>query len=109
MYCGAAFPPDLKQGFTEPEALKWVERPTIPPDAARKLEMMKVVPFEGPARGRSITTIIGLLSVPVFALLFYLVASLVRRYSPLASSGVLAAGAAFLGYLVWSVQKLRRR
>ncbi len=35
--------------------------------------------------------------------------SLVRRYSPLAASGILAVGAAFLGYLLWSVQKLRRR
>lgn len=109
VYCGAPFPPDFKQGFAEPEALKWVERPSISPDAARKLEMMKVVPMDGAGKGgRSLPSIIGILSVPVFAVLFYLLSSLVRRYSPFAASGILAAGAAFLGYLLWSVQKLRR-
>jgi len=108
VYCGAAFPPDFKQGFAEPEALKWVDRPEIPADAERKLEMMKVVPMEGAGRGRSISTIIGLLSVPVFAVIFYLVSSTLRRLSPLAGSAVLAAGAAFLGYMIWRLQKLRR-
>ncbi|HKA35734.1 MAG TPA: hypothetical protein VKH43_02890 [Thermoanaerobaculia bacterium] len=108
VYCGAAFPPDFKQGFAEPEALKWVDRPGIPADAERKLEMMKVVPMEGAGRGRSISTIIGLLSVPVFAVIFYLVSSTLRRLSPLAGSAVLAAGAAFLGYMIWRLQKLRR-
>ena len=109
VYCGTAFPPDFKQGFAEPEALKWVDRPAIPPDAERKLEMMKVVPMEGAGRGRSIPTIIGLLSVPIFGILFYLVSAMLRRFSPLAASAVLAAGAAFLGYLLWSLQKIRRR
>lgn len=109
VYCGADFPPDFKQGFAEPEALKWVDRPAIPPDAARKLEMMKVVPMNGAGKGRSLPALIGMLSVPVFAVVFYLVSTLVRRYSPLAASGILAAGAAFLGYLVWSIQKLRKR
>lgn len=108
VYCGTAFPPDFKQGFAEPEALKWVDRPGIPADAERKLEMMKVVPMEGAGRGRSISTIIGLLSVPVFAVIFYLVSSTLRRLSPLAGSAVLAAGAAFLGYMIWRLQKLRR-
>ena len=109
VYCGAVFPPDFKQGFAEPEALKWVDRPSIPPDAARKLEMMKVVPLEGGGKGRSLSTIIGMLSLPVFAVLFFLVSSLLRRFSPAAAAGILVLGAAFLGYLVWSVQKLRRR
>ena len=109
VYCGASFPPDFKQRFAEPEALKWVDRPGIPPDAARKLEMMKVVPMDGAGKAsRSLPSIIGILSVPVFAVLFYFLSSLVRRYSPLAASGILAAGAAFLGYLLWAVQKLRR-
>jgi len=46
VYCGETFPPDLKEGFQEPEALKWVERPAIPIDAARQLEVMKVLPWE---------------------------------------------------------------
>jgi len=57
VYCGTTFPPDFKQGFAEPEALKWVDRPEISPDAERKLEMMKVVPMDGGGRGRSVSTI----------------------------------------------------
>jgi threonine/homoserine/homoserine lactone efflux protein len=65
--------------------------------------------MDGAGKGsRSLPSIIGILSVPVFAVLFYLLSSLVRRYSPFAAAGILAAGAAFLGYLLWSVQKLRR-
>jgi len=48
-------------------------------------------------------------AVPVFGVLFYLVSSMLRRFSPLAASAVLAAGAAFLGYLLWNLQKIRRR
>jgi hypothetical protein len=109
VYCGAAFPPDFKQGFEEPEALKWVDRPGIPPDAARKLEMMKFAPLDGNARARSLPALIGLLSLPIFAVLFYLISSLLRRYSPAAAALVLVAGAGILGYLVWSLQKARRR
>ncbi len=109
VYCGAAFPPGLKDGFEEPEALKWVERPEIPPDAARKLEMMKVVPSDGRAKTRSLPMLIGLLSLPIFAVLFYLLFSLLRRYSAAASAAVLAAGVGFLGYLAWNLWKGSRR
>jgi hypothetical protein len=109
VYCGAAFPPDFKRGYEEPEALKWVDRPSISPDAARKLEMMKVVPLDGAARTRSLPSLVGLLSLPVFAILFYLLSSLLRRYSQAASALVLVAGAVFLGYLVWALKKLRNR
>jgi len=109
VYCGAAFPPDFKHGYEEPEALKWVDRPAISPEAARKLEMMKVVPLDGPAKARSFPALVGLLSLPIFAVLFYLVSSLLRRYSPAAAAGVLAAGAGFLAYLVWMLSKSRRR
>ena len=30
VYCGEAFPEDLKDGHAEPDALKWVERPGLP-------------------------------------------------------------------------------
>ena len=109
VYCGAAFPPGLKDGFEEPEALKWVERPGIPADAARKLEMMKVVPLDGKPRTRSLPILIGMLSLPIFAVLFYLLASLVRRYSAAASGAVLVAGVGFLGYLLWSLRKAASR
>jgi hypothetical protein len=109
VYCGAAFPPGLKDGFEEPEALKWVERPGISPDAARKLEMMKVVPSDGRAKTRSLPVLIGLLSLPVFAVLFYLLSSLLRRYSAAASVTVLVAGVGFLGYLAWSLRRSASR
>jgi len=108
VYCGAAFPPGLKDGFEEPEALKWVDRPAIPPDAARKLEMMKVLPLEGTARTRSLPAWIGLLSLPVFAVLFYMLYSLVRRYMPGAAGIVLAVEAGILGYLAWAFYRARR-
>ncbi len=109
VYCGAAFPTDWKQGFEEPEGLKWIERPAIPPEAARKLEMMKVVPLDGSRAGRTLPVVIGLLSLPIFAVLFYLLALMLRRYSPAAAAVVLVLGIAFLGYLAWSLRKIGRR
>ena len=72
VYCGAAFPPGFKDGYAEPETFKWVERPGIPADAAKKLEMMKVVPLDGRAEPRSLPMLLGLLSLPIFAVLFYI-------------------------------------
>ena len=109
VYCGAAFPPGFKDGFAEPEAMKWVDRPPIPPDAARKLEMMKVVPLEGTARARMLPVWIGLLSLPVFAVLFYLLYAIVRRYLPGASGIVLVIEAGILGYFAWAFYRARRR
>jgi hypothetical protein len=109
VYCGAAFPAGLKDGFEEPEALKWVERPGIPPDAAKKLEMMKVVPLDGRPRSRSLPMLIGVLSLPIFAVLFYLLSSLLRRYSAAASAAVLAAGVGFFGYLIWTLRRSAAR
>ena len=90
--------------------MKWVDRPAIPPDAARKFEMMKVIPIEGAARGqaRSLPVWIGLLSLPVFAVLFYLLYTIVRRYMPGAAGIVLVVGAGFLGYLAWAFYKARK-
>lgn len=108
VYCGAAFPPGFKDGYAEPESLKWVERPAIPPDAARKLEMMKVVPLEGAARVRSLPVWIGLASLPVFAVLFYMLYSVVRRYLPGAAGIVLVIEAGTLAYLAWVFYRARR-
>lgn len=102
VYCGESFPPDLREGFAEPEALKWVERPAIPPDAARQLELMKVIPMEKDAKPRSVLRLLTLISLPVFAVLFYLLYQILRRYSPAFSVLVLVGGAGFLAYLVWS-------
>jgi hypothetical protein len=108
VYCGAAFPPGFKDGFEEPEGMKWVERPAIPPEAARKLEMMKVVPLEGKATARSLPTWGGLISLPIFAVLFYLLYSLFRQYMPGAAGLVLVVEAAILAYLAWIFYRARR-
>ena len=108
IYCGAAFPPDFRQGLPEPEALKWVDRPVIPPEAARQLEMMKVIPLDGASRPRSLARAVMLLSVPVFAVIFYMLYSLVHRYSPSTAGLVLLGGAVFVGYLIWSIFKAPR-
>ncbi len=109
VYCGAAFPPDLKEGFQEPEALKWVERPGLPPEAARQIELMKVAPFGAERRPRPLLAAASLLSLPVFAGIFYLLYALVARYSPSSATLVLVAGAGFLIYRVWTVFKAARR
>ena len=108
VYCGAAFPPGFKDGIAEPDAMKWVDRPPIPPDAARKLEMMKVVPLESAARARALPAWIGLLSLPVFAVIFYLLYSIVRRYIPSVAGLVLVVGAGILGYFIYAFYKARR-
>jgi len=101
VYCGESFPAELKQGFDAPEALKWVERPALPPDVSRKLEMMKIVPAGAPKKSRSLVTVAGALSVPIFGAIFYLLYTLVRRLSPTTAILVLVGGAGFLAYLAW--------
>ena len=112
VYCGMVFPAELKQGVPEPEALKWVDRPGVPPDAAKQLEMMKFVPSEGTTRPRSAVKTVTLLSIPLFALIFLLLYSLVRRVVdrilPGASLFVLFAGVLLVGYLLWSALRAPR-
>ena len=101
VYCGETFPADLKQGFEAPAGLQWVERPALPTDLSKKLELMKVVPLEGRRKSRSLVVTIGLLSVPIFGAIFYLLYTMIRRLAPGTSLLVLAGGAGFIGYLVW--------
>lgn len=97
------FPSDLKAGFAEPEALKWAERPALPGDLTRQLEMLKVVRLE--KKTRSPAVLLALLAVPIFGVLFYLLYRIVARYSPGSAVLVLIGGLGFLGYLVWSLFK----
>ena len=99
VYCGAAFPPDVKPHEPPPEARQWIERPALPPDAARQLELLRVVPMDQPRRSRSPLALVSFLSIPVFAGIFYLLYRLLSRYSAPLSGFVLVAGAAFLLYL----------
>jgi len=108
VYCGETFPAELKQGFAEPDGLKWVERPALPKDLSKKLELMKVVPIEARRKSRSLVTIVGLLSLPIFAAIFYLLYTMVRRLSPGTSILVLLAGAGFVAYLAWIFARARK-
>ena len=108
VYCGEVFPAELKQGFEAPDGLKWVERPALPTDLSKKLELMKVVPIEARRKSRSLVTIVGLLSLPIFAAIFYLLYTMVRRLSPGTSLVVLLAGAGFVGYLAWIFARARK-
>ena len=108
VYCGENFPAELKAGFSEPEALKWIERPALPVDVSKKLEMMKVVPQESAKKSRSLVTIAGILSIPIFAAVFYLTWTLIRQLSPASGVMIGIAGIGVVGYLAWNVWKSRR-
>jgi hypothetical protein len=106
VYCGQTFPPDLKDGFAEPEALKWIERPAISLDASRQLEMMKVVPMDRGRKARSVLMGLALLSVPVLAVLLYMLWSVTGRVFP--AWLVVMLGIGVVGYLFWSLSRATR-
>ena len=108
VYCGEAFPAELKQGFEEPEALKWVERPALPADLNKKLELMRVVPMETKKKSRSLVTVVGAVSVPIFVVIFYLTWKLLRQLSPMSGLMIVGAGVMVVGYLVWTFVKARK-
>jgi hypothetical protein len=107
VYCGEKFPADLKQGFEEPEALKWVERPALPADVSKKLEMMKVVPAQGPKKSKNLLAIAGLVSIPIIGVLFYLTYVLLKQLSPTSGLLILVAGVGVVVYLVWMFRRAR--
>jgi len=109
VYCGERFPPDLKEGFREPEALKWVDRPAIPVDAARQLEVMKVLPWEAKKKPRPALLLAAGFSFAAFATIFVLLFLLMRKYMPSISILVLVVGALVLGYLTTAFLRVYRR
>lgn len=109
VYCGEPFPAELKEGFQEPEGLKWVERPALPTDLSKKLEMMKVVPIDTKRKSRSLLTVIGFVSVPIFGVIFYLLYTLITRLSALAGILVLIGGAGFVAYLIWILVRASKK
>jgi hypothetical protein len=112
VYCGESFPPDLKEGHSEPEALKWVERPPIPIDAAKQLEMMKVIPWGEPKAGkrsRPALLVAGVLTIGAFVVIFVLLYLLMRRSAPSIAAFVLVIGTVFLGYLASVFLRVYRR
>ena len=111
VYCGEAFPVDLKAGFTAPEALKWVERPAIPTDAAKQLELMKFLPG-GPktaTRSRPALLLAGAISIIAFSVVFILLFLVLRRSIPSGAGIVLFVGVGFLAYLAWVFLRASRR
>ena len=110
VYCGERFPPDLKEGHAEPEALKWIERPPIPHDAAKQFEMMKVFPSEAKSiRSRPVLFGAGVISIVAFAVVFVLLYLLLNRSMPSASAAVLFLGAGFVGYMGWVFYRASKR
>ena len=109
VYCGEAFPGELKQGHEAPDGLKWVERPALPTDLSKKLELMKVVPIEAGRKSRSLVTIVGR---PVGADLRRDLLSAVHddpaACPPARASSSCSAGAGFVAYLVWIFARARK-
>ncbi|HEY7864338.1 MAG TPA: hypothetical protein VIE39_11785 [Thermoanaerobaculia bacterium] len=109
VYCGTALPPDFREKYPEPEALRRTEIKELPPEAARQLELMKVLPSEKPSKSRTILFAMGLVTIPVFAILFYLMYSILSRYSPGSAWVVGLAALAFFGYLGWMTMRGKKR
>jgi hypothetical protein len=109
VYCGENFPPDLKEGHEAPEALKWIERPAIPIDAARQLELMKVLPWEAKKKPKPALLFIAGLSFAAFVTIFVLLYRIANRYMHSFSFFVLIIGAIFVGYLTWAFARAYRR
>lgn len=108
IYCGEKFPQNLREGFAEPEALKFVERPQVPPEAARQLEMMKYVELDTKKKPTKLGVALVVATLPVFAGVFYMLYRVLSRYVPSAGVIVAAMGLAFLGYVGWTLAKASR-
>jgi hypothetical protein len=70
---------------------------------------MKVLPSEKPSKSRTILFAMGLVTIPVFAILFYLMYSILSRYSPGSAWVVGLAALAFFGYLGWMTMRGKKR
>lgn len=100
VYCGEALPAGLKEAHEAPAGLQWVDRPALPTDLSKKLELMKVVPLDTRKKSRSLLVTLGFVSIPFFAVIFYLLSTMVRKISPGLSWIVILGGIGFIGYLV---------
>ena len=110
IYCGEKFPENFREGFEEPESLRFVERPAVPPDAARQLEMLKYVEIGAKAKPNSMrlgAILVGA-ALPVFAAIFYMLYRVLSRYVPSAGFIVAGVGLFFLGYVGWTLAKASR-
>ena len=108
IYCGEKFPENLRDGFTEPEALKFVDRPPVPPDAAKQLEMLKYVEIgaKPKAAGKRFGLFLVGLALPVLFGLFYMLYRVLSRWLPTSAGFIVGAiGLVVLGALGWAVAR----
>jgi hypothetical protein len=101
VYCGEKFPEDIREGFNDPEALKFLQRPDVSPDAAKQLEMMKWVETGSEKKPRAIGAAFALLTLPVFLVIFYLLYRLLSRASLMGGTVVIVVALVFFGYVGW--------
>ena len=111
IYCGEAIPAELKAGFAEPEGLKWVERPPLPTDLSKKLEMMRVVETApaAPRKARVAWAVAAGIAFPLLVGIFYMAYSLLRRLSPVSGALVVIVGMGAVAYLVVAFLKSREK
>ncbi len=111
IYCGETIPAELKAAFAEPEGLKWVERPALPTDLSKKLEMMRIVSndAQAPRKTRMAWAVAAGVALPLLVAIFYFAYVLLRRLSPFSSALVIIVGMGGLGYLVVSFLKAREK
>lgn len=110
IYCGETIPPELKAGFAEPEGLKWVERPPLPTDLSKKLEMMRILPTEqAPRKTKVAWAVAAGVAVPLLFVIFYLAYSLLRRLSPVSATLIVFVGIGAAGYFAYTFLKSREK
>lgn len=89
--------------------MKWIERPAIPSDAARQLELLKVLPWEvKKKRPRRVLVFAAGFSVAAFAGIFVLLFLMLQRQMPSLAVPVALVGAVFIGYLIWTFSRAHR-
>src|SRR5678816_4842395 len=93
------------------DRLKWVERPAIPTDAAKQLELMKFLPggTKTATRSRPALLLAGAISIIAFSVVFVLLFLVLRRSMPAGAGIVLFVGVGFLAYLAWVFLRASRR
>jgi hypothetical protein len=108
IYCGEQFPENLREGFAEPEALKFVERPSVSPEAAKQLEMLKYVELGATAKpnSRRLGLFLVGLALPVLFGLFYMLYRVLSRWLPTSAGFIVGAtGLVLLGAVAWAVAR----
>jgi len=108
IYCGEKFPENLREGFAEPDSLKFVERPPVPSEAAKQLEMLKYVELGATAKSgsRKLGLFLVGLAFPVLLGLFYMLYRVLSRWLPTSAGFIVGAvGLVVLGAVGWAVAR----